>query len=106
MNNTGKKFGGRTKGTPNKRTQLNEDIKANLEDLLGGIIDGINVNSITTEQKIQLLRLGLQYVIPRLKENMNDHPFGWTERPIFKEIDLDIPIEEDDNYQPQIDMSE
>ena len=45
MNNTGKKFGGRTKGTPNKRTQLNEDIKANLEDLLGGIIDGININS-------------------------------------------------------------
>ena len=37
---------------------------------------------------------------------MNEHPFGWTERPIFKEIDLDVPIEKDDNYQPQIDMSE
>ena len=33
---------------------------------------------------------------------MNDKPFGWTERPIFKEIDLDC----DDDYQPQIDMSE
>ena len=47
--------------------------------------------------------LGLQYVLPKLREDNITKEEPFVERPIFKEIDLDVP---DDNYQPQIDMSE
>ena len=42
--------------------------------------------------------LGLQYVLPKLREDNITKEEPFVERPIFKEIDLDVP---DDNYQPQ-----
>ena len=102
MNNTGKKFGGRSKGTPNKSTQLSQPIKENLQNLLNGIIVTFDVDKLTYENKIKLLQIGLQYATPKLREESNSG-FQWTERPIFKEIDLDV---REDEYQPQIDMSE
>ena len=41
MNNTGKKFGGRKAGTPNK---LTAEVKEKIKQLLDGAIDSIDLN--------------------------------------------------------------
>ena len=45
MNNTGKKFGGRKKGTPNK---LTAEVKEKIKHLLDGAIDSIDPYDCTT----------------------------------------------------------
>jgi len=95
-----KKTGGRQKGTPNKITK---QVREKLEQLVSNLIDEINIDYVNDEQKFKLLQLGLQYVLPKLREDNITKEEPFVERPIFKEIDLDIP---DDDYQPQIDMSE
>ena len=45
MNTTGKKFGGRKKGTPNK---LTAEVKEKIKNLLDGAIDSIDPYDCTT----------------------------------------------------------
>ena len=73
-NNTGKKFGGRTKGTPNKLTQeMKEKIKAVVEDSLSSI----DLNECSNSERIRLIEIGLKYLLPALKqiENTNQTTF-------------------------------
>ena len=69
-NNTGRKFGGRTKGTPNKLTQeMKEKIKAVVEDSLWSI----NLNECSNSERIRLIEIGLKYLLPALKQIENSH---------------------------------
>jgi len=64
MNNTGKKFGGRTKGTPNKlTTEMRDKIKL----LVSGTMDSIDIATFTKMEKIKLLQVLCQYIIPKLQ---------------------------------------
>ena len=65
MNTTGKKYGGRTKGTPNK---LSNEIKERLADIISEAIDSIDVKTLTVSERFKLIQIGVQYVIPRLKQ--------------------------------------
>jgi hypothetical protein len=65
MNTTGKKFGGRTKGTPNK---LSNEIKNKLSHLISEAIGSIDIDSMTQNERLKLIQIGLTYVIPRLKQ--------------------------------------
>ena len=94
----GIKTGGRQKGTPNK---LTKQVREKLEQLVSNLIDEINIDNANDEQKFKLLQLGLQYVLPKLRDDNITKEEPFAERPIFKEIDLNVPEE-----QPQIDMSE
>ena len=71
MNTTGKKYGGRTKGTPNK---LSNEIKERLATILNEAMDSIDVKTLTVSERLKLIQIGVQYVIPRLKqvENVED----------------------------------
>tara|TARA_R110002153_G_scaffold183979_1_gene337195 strand:- start:26 stop:313 length:288 start_codon:yes stop_codon:yes gene_type:complete len=73
MNTTGKKYGGRTKGTPNK---LSNEIKERLADIISESIDSIDVKTLTVSERFKLIQIGVQYVIPRLKqvEDVTDEP--------------------------------
>ena len=92
-----KKTGGRTKGTPNKITK---QVKKKLAKVISETID--NLVLTTPEEKLKFLQISLQYCLPRRREESISTEQPFVERPIFKEIDLDC----DDDYQPQIDMSE
>ena len=65
MNTTGKKYGGRTKGTPNK---LSNEIKERLATILNEAMDSIDVKTLTVSERLKLIQIGIQYVIPRLKQ--------------------------------------
>ena len=65
MNNTGKKFGGRKKGIPNK---LTAEVKEKIKDLLDGAIDSIDLNECTTAERIRLIEIGLRYTLPTMKQ--------------------------------------
>ena len=65
MNTTGKKFGGRKKGVPNK---LTAEVKEKIKHLLDGAIDSIDLNECTTAERIRLIEIGLRYTLPTMKQ--------------------------------------
>ena len=62
MNTTGKKFGGRTKGTPNK---LNSEIKDKLSSIISEAIDSFDIEDMTKAERLKLIQLGMPYIITK-----------------------------------------
>jgi len=65
MNKTGKKYGGRKKGTPNK---LTAEVKEKIKHLLDGAIDSIDPSKCTIAERIRLIEIGLRYTLPTMKQ--------------------------------------
>tara|TARA_B100000768_G_scaffold128939_1_gene119574 strand:- start:235 stop:495 length:261 start_codon:yes stop_codon:yes gene_type:complete len=67
MNTTGNKYGGRTKGTPNK---LSSKIKDKLSSILNETIDSLDLDNMTKSERLKLIQLTLPYVItkPQIEE--------------------------------------
>ena len=55
---------GRIQGVPNKVTTV---VKGQLQSLMEQAVNSIDVDSMDTNQKIKLLQITSQYVLPRLK---------------------------------------
>ena len=72
MNTTGKKFGGRTKGTPNK---LNSEIKDKLSIIISEAIDSFDIEDMTKAERLKLIQLGMPYIItkPQQEEIQEQH---------------------------------
>ena len=62
MNTTGKKFGGRQKGTPNK---LNNEIKDKLSNIINEAIDSIDLENMSNAEILKLIQLGIPYVMTK-----------------------------------------
>ena len=62
MNTTGKKFGGRQKGTPNK---LNSKIKDKWSDIISDAISSLDIEDMTKAERLKLIQLGLPYIITK-----------------------------------------
>jgi len=62
MNTTGKKFGGRTKGTPNK---LTSNIKEKLSCIISEAIDSLDIGSMSKSERLKLIQLGLPYIVTK-----------------------------------------
>ena len=73
MNTTGIKYGGRTKGTPNK---LTSEIKDKLSTIINEAIDSIDLDSMSKAEKLKLIQLGLPYVMtkPQQEEPQQEEP--------------------------------
>ena len=70
------------KGSPNKITA---ELKKQLQGLIDEVVSSIDISSMTLEQRLKLLQLSLQYVIPKLKSI--DTTEGIEEdQPLFIEI--------------------
>ena len=54
----------RPKGSQNK---LTTEVKKQLQSLIDEVVNRIDVDSMTTDQKLKLLRLSLHYVLPKLR---------------------------------------
>ena len=55
----------RPKGSPNKITA---EIKEKLSEVIMDAMSSIDIDSMTQNEKLKLIQIGLQYVIPRLKQ--------------------------------------
>ena len=69
MNTTGKKFGGRTKGVPNKVTS---EVKNKLQLLIDNTIEDLSSTNLTVANKIKLLEIALNYCVPKLAHTYNE----------------------------------
>ena len=58
----------RPKGSPNKITA---EIKEKLSQVLMNAMSTIDIDSMTQNEKLKLIQIGLTYVIPRLKQVEN-----------------------------------
>ena len=56
---------GRISGVPNKVTAK---VKERLTTILEECMDSIDIKTMTKAERIKLIQIGLQYVIPRLKQ--------------------------------------
>ena len=67
MNTTGNKYGGRTKGTPNK---LTSKIKDKLSCIISEAIDTLDLETMTKSERLKLIQLGLPYIVtkPQIEE--------------------------------------
>ena len=54
----------RPKGSQNKVTAV---VKEQLQNLIDEVVNRIDVDSMTTDQKLKLLQLSLHYVLPKLR---------------------------------------
>ena len=61
----------RPKGSPNKITA---EIKERLSEVIMNAMSTLDIDSMTQNEKLKLIQIGLTYVIPRLKqvENVED----------------------------------
>ena len=55
----------RPKGSPNKLTSI---IKDKLGDILSEAIESLNIKEMNKAERLKLIQIGIQYVIPRLKQ--------------------------------------
>ena len=55
----------RPKGSPNKITA---EIKQKLSQVIMDAMSSIDIDSMTQNEKLKLIQIGLTYVIPRLKQ--------------------------------------
>ncbi len=56
---------GRIKGKPNK---LTAKVKDRLATIIEEAMDSIDIKKLTIAERLKLIQIGLQYVIPRLKQ--------------------------------------
>ena len=54
----------RPKGSQNK---LTTEVKEKLQNLIDTVVNRIDVDAMTTDQKLMLLQLSLHYVLPKLR---------------------------------------
>ena len=68
----------RPKGAPNK---LTAEVKDKLQCVMDEVVSSFNISTFTTDQKIKMLQIGLQYLLPRLKHISEDRDS--TDYPLF-----------------------
>ena len=56
------KTGGRQKGTPNK---ISSRVKEKLTQVIDETIDSLDISLMRPSEKIKLIQIGLQYIIPK-----------------------------------------
>ena len=63
----------RPKGSPNK---LTSEIKERLSQVIMDAMSTIDIDSMTQNEKLKLIQIGLTYVVPRLKhtEEIKEEP--------------------------------
>ena len=60
---------GRIAGVPNK---LTSEVKEKLQTLVEGVVDTLDITEMTIDQKLKLLQITSQYILPRLKSVLTE----------------------------------
>ena len=64
------KTGGRKKGTPNK---ISSQVKEKLSQIIDETIDSLDISVMNSNQKIKLIQIGLQYLLPKLQHTIESN---------------------------------
>jgi len=72
----------RPKGSPNKITA---EVKNKLQGVMDDVVSTLDIDSMTTDQKLKMLQIGLQYLLPRLKHTTEESS---EDKPLFIEVDV------------------
>ena len=64
------------------------------------VVSQLDVNSMTTDQKIKMLQLGLRYLLPKLKHTTEGKSDVWGDQPLF--IDFITKDEENDGWKSDL----
>ena len=72
----------RPKGSTNKITA---EVKEQLQNLIDAVVNRIDVDDMTTDQKLKLLQLSLHYVLPKLRSTETREK-KYEDEPIFIEV--------------------
>ena len=56
-------------GVPNK---LTSEVKEKLQTLVEGVVDTLDITEMTIDQKLKLLQITSQYLLPRLKSVLTE----------------------------------
>jgi len=81
-NTTGKKYGGREKGTPNKSTK---EIRKILNDIVHKELEKVeeNLNTLEPKQRLEVLIKLMPYVLPKVEStsegDSESKPIQWVE---------------------------
>lgn len=73
---------GRPKGSKNK---VSTEVKEQLVNLIGEVVNRIDVDALDTNQRLKLLQLSLHYVLPKLRYSENKETQHLDE-PLFVEV--------------------
>ena len=93
----------RPKGSPNKVTAA---VKEQLQNLIDTVVNRIDVDSMTTDQKLKLLQLSLHYVVPKLRSTETTEK-KYEDEPIFIEVvERKKDAEEAENWADNFEVTE
>ena len=93
----------RPKGSKNKVTA---EVKEQLQNLIDTVVNRIDVDSMTTDQKLKLLQLSLHYVLPKLRSTETTEK-KYEDEPIFIEVvERKKDAEEAENWQDNFEVTE
>ncbi|MBT7320701.1 MAG: hypothetical protein HN851_05405 [Flavobacteriaceae bacterium] len=78
----------RPKGSPNK---LTSEIKERLSQVIMDAMSTIDIDSMTQNERLKLIQIGLTYIVPKLKqsEETNEVPTNFKIEIIDKTSDVD-----------------
>ena len=71
----------RPKGSTNRITS---EVKEQIQNLIDTVVNRIDVDAMTTDQKLKLLQLSLHYVLPKLRSTITTEK-KYEDEPIFIE---------------------
>ena len=95
MNNTGNKYGGRQKGTPNRRTAITE----NLEQLVMQELEKIPayIESLNNKERLGFIIKLMPYAVPKYThKTISDET---PELPIFEQIQIVTSVDEKERLE-------
>jgi hypothetical protein len=69
------KYGGRKQGTPNK---LTSSVKEKLGNVLNDCIDSIDLKTLNTSEKIKLIQICSQYIVPKQVQELKSEDYPDT----------------------------
>ena len=88
---------GRIAGQPNK---LTTEVKEKLQTVMDDVVSQLDVNSMTIDQKIKMLQLGLSYLLPKLKHTTEEKSAVCGDQPLF--IDIITKDEENGGWKSDV----
>jgi hypothetical protein len=76
----------RMKCGQNHPNKLTSEIKERLQSVIESTMESIRIDDMNTNQKLKLLQLGLQYIIPKLTSTTIHEEDSCIDEPIFIEV--------------------